>query len=204
MIQPESSKTAREPLHKWILFRLYVHWRVLRSKWRPFWFRQLGADIGRHNQFGKISMPFPKGIVIGHNCLMEDRVRLYLYQPFSGSTIHIGDNNFIGSGTQININGDFRLGNDCLIAANCIFSDANHNYDDLETPIRLQGCRYENIRIEDNVWLGAGVTVLSGVSIHQGAIVAAGAVVNRDIPAYEVWGGVPARKIKDREPLNEK
>ena len=40
--------------------------------------------------------------------------------------------------------------------------------------------------------------VLSGVTIHEGAIVAAGAVVNKDIPSNEVWGGIPARKIKSR------
>ena len=131
--------------------------------------------------------------------MIEDEVSLRLYQPFSGSSIYIGDNTFIGCGTQININTEFKIGRDCLIAANCIFSDANHIYDNLEKPIREQGCRYKSIELENDVWLGSGVKVLSGVRIHQGAIIAAGAVVNRDIPAYEIWGGVPARKIKDRK-----
>ena len=96
------------------------------------------------------------------------------------------------------------MGNDCLIAANCIFSDTYHINADLETPIRLQGCEYGPIVLEDNVWLGAGVKVLRGVTIHSGAIIAAGAVVNRDIPSNEIWGGIPARKLKDRSPNSQK
>ena len=52
--------------------------------------------------------------------------------------------------------------------------------------------------IEDNVWLGANVIVLRGVKIGENSVVAAGAVVVKDIPADEIWGGVPAKKIKIR------
>lgn len=51
------------------------------------------------------------------------------------------------------------------------------------------------IKVEDDVWLGTGVTLLSGVTIGTGAIVAAGAVVNRDVRPYEIVGGVPAKTI---------
>lgn len=46
------------------------------------------------------------------------------------------------------------------------------------------------------MWIGANAVILRGVSIGDGAIVAAGAVVNHDIPAHEIWGGIPAKKIK--------
>lgn len=55
-----------------------------------------------------------------------------------------------------------------------------------------------NIQIDDDVWLGYGATVLSGVHIGQGAVVAAGAVVTGDVPPYAIVGGVPAKVIKYR------
>ena len=50
--------------------------------------------------------------------------------------------------------------------------------------------------IGDQVWIGAGVIVLRGVTIGRNAIIAAGAVVNRDVPAFEMWGGVPAHRLR--------
>lgn len=52
--------------------------------------------------------------------------------------------------------------------------------------------------VEDDVWIGTGATIVAGVRLGRGCIVAAGAVVTKDIPPCEIWGGVPARKIKDR------
>lgn len=52
--------------------------------------------------------------------------------------------------------------------------------------------------IGHDVWIGAGVIILRGCNVGDGAIIAAGSVVTKDIPEYEVWGGVPARFIKKR------
>jgi len=54
--------------------------------------------------------------------------------------------------------------------------------------------------IEADVWVGIGATILAGVNIGRGAIVAAGAVVTKNVPPYEIHGGVPARKIRERFP----
>ncbi len=55
------------------------------------------------------------------------------------------------------------------------------------------------IVLEDDVWVGANVVILPGVVIGKGSILAAGAVVSRNIPSGEIWGGVPARFIKKVE-----
>lgn len=55
-----------------------------------------------------------------------------------------------------------------------------------------------DIIIDDDVWIGYGATILSGVHIGQGAVVAAGAVVSHDVPPYAIVGGVPARILKYR------
>lgn len=52
--------------------------------------------------------------------------------------------------------------------------------------------------LEDGCDIGAGAVILPGVRIGQGAIIGAGAVVTSDIPSYEIWAGVPARKIGKR------
>jgi acetyltransferase-like isoleucine patch superfamily enzyme len=59
--------------------------------------------------------------------------------------------------------------------------------------------RQKKIIIGENVWLGCNVAVLKGANIGDGAVVAAGAVVTKSIPPYEIWGGVPAKKIGERK-----
>jgi len=68
----------------------------------------------------------------------------------------------------------------------------------LNKPIRDQGHRPGEIIVEDDVWLGANVTVIGSVRVGQGAVVAAGAVVTKDVEPYSIVGGVPAKFIKKR------
>ena len=56
--------------------------------------------------------------------------------------------------------------------------------------------------IGNDVWIGSDVKIISGIRIGDGAIIGANSLVTKDIPSYEVWGGTPAKKIKDRF-LNE-
>ena len=57
--------------------------------------------------------------------------------------------------------------------------------------------RMEGVKIKDDVWIGAGVIILSGVTIGECSVIGAGAVVTKDVEPYTVVAGVPARKIKD-------
>ena len=61
----------------------------------------------------------------------------------------------------------------------------------------------EDVVIENDVWIGCNVTILSGVHIGRGATIAAGAVVNKDIPPYCIAGGVPAKPIKSYWTVDE-
>ena len=63
--------------------------------------------------------------------------------------------------------------------------------------IKDQGNIYADVILENDVWIGTGVKILPGVTIGKGSVIAAGAVVTKDVPPYTLWGGVPAKKIKD-------
>lgn len=102
------------------------------------------------------------------------------------------------------------IGNYCSVAQKVTFVlDADHRIDTISTyPFKvklLHSQQFEatskgDIVVEDDVWIGYGATILSGVRIGQGAVVAAGALVTKDVPAYAVVGGVPAKVIKYRFP----
>jgi len=76
---------------------------------------------------------------------------------------------------------------------------ADHRIDCAGTPAIFAGAPPRpRTRIESDVWLGYGAVIRAGVTIGRGAVIAAGSVLTRDVPAYEVWAGVPARKLRDR------
>ena len=101
-----------------------------------------------------------------------------------------------------------KIGNYVSIAQNVTFIlDAEHPLDHISTyPFRvkiLKDCKYEafskgDIIVGDDVWIGYGAIIMSGVHIGQGAVVAAGAVVTKDVEPYAIVGGVPAKTIKYR------
>jgi acetyltransferase-like isoleucine patch superfamily enzyme len=95
--------------------------------------------------------------------------------------------------------GGLEVGNNVLIAAQTCIVPSNHIFQDPDIQIRLQGNESKGVRIENDVWLGAGVRVLDGVIIGAGSVVAAGSVVTKDVPKFAVVGGVPARIIKWRK-----
>ena len=99
------------------------------------------------------------------------------------------------------------IGNFCSIGPKVMFIvSADHNTNTISTyPFKvkvmheaMEGISKGDIIVGDDVWIGYGATVLSGVHIGQGAVVAAGSVVSNDVPPYAIVGGVPAKVIRYR------
>lgn len=139
-------------------------------RFRKLIYRLLGADIGKTSVlFRRQDVIYPYGLSVGEHVTIGTRCLLD-----ARGGIAIGDN--------VNISGDVRLitGNHCI-------NDPGFK------------ATFLPIKICNNVWICTGATILSGVTIGEGAVIAAGAVVTKDVPPYEVWGGVPAKHLTKRK-----
>lgn len=119
------------------------------------------------------------------------------FSIYSGATVTIGEEATVTLGSGY-INGDasiscfagVTIGHGVAIGPGLLLIDDDRH--------RLSGTPSSAgaIAIGDRVWIGSRVTVLKGVTVGDRAIVAAGSVVTKDVPAGELWGGVPARFIR--------
>jgi acetyltransferase-like isoleucine patch superfamily enzyme len=114
------------------------------------------------------------------------------------------DNISIGSNTRINKLCNFRfkkgkiiIGENTLIAQYVSVITHSYNYD-VKSDIKTQSMFSKDVYIGNGVWIGAYVVIMPGVNISDGAIIGAHSIVNKDVPANEIWAGIPAKKIKER------
>ncbi len=110
--------------------------------------------------------------------------------------ISIGNNSGIGDYSYIQ--GEVTIGSNVMMAPNVAIIATNHNYEKKDLPMNKQGEKQTPVTICDDVWLGYGCIILSGVTINKGAVVGAGAVVTKNVPEYAIVGGNPAKVIKMR------
>lgn len=131
-----------------------------------------------------IDMPFSSTIHIGANF-------------FNPSNITIGNDTIIGDHCFMDGRAKLTIGSHVGIASQVLIYNDEHN---------INSDNYENsfgpVEIGDYVFIGPRSIILPNIKIGKGAVVAAGAVVTKDIPEFEVWGGVPAQKISDRKNKN--
>jgi len=144
--------------------------------------------------YQKVRILLPKNVSLSPNVVLYP----YAYLKSCNGRILIGENTSIGEYTYINAMDSVLIGSNVLIAPSCHITDANHNTEKGK-PIRYQGITAKPVVIHDDVWVGAGVKILSGVTLGEGSVVAAGAVVTKDVPPYSIVAGVPAKVIGQRK-----
>lgn len=137
---------------------------------------------------------------IGEATAIESQCTIWLAdEPEANPQLTVGKAVFIGRNSYIGVFHPVTIGGKTIVGAYSYIISGDHAIADLKVPVRDQGYVGKAIHIGANVWLGCHVVVLKGVTIGEGAVVAAGAVVTSDIPAFEIWGGVPAKKIGSRK-----
>jgi acetyltransferase-like isoleucine patch superfamily enzyme len=143
-------------------------------------------------------------IRIGKNTRIEGELFIF---PHGGQLV-FGDWCFVGPGTRIWSACNIIIGNRVLISHNCTIVDSlthpinakkrHLQYRDILTTghPKIIDLGEQPVKIDDDVWIGAGSTILRGVSIGCASIVGAGSVVTRDVPPFTVVAGNPARTVR--------
>jgi acetyltransferase-like isoleucine patch superfamily enzyme len=155
----------------------------------------------------KISLHYEnkQQIVIGDFTSINDFVTLAVANDphcnLDNSKLIIGSNTYIGEYNNIRAGGGIiKIGNYCSISQHITIVASNHGIAK-DTIIKDQAWSTKKnfVTIEDDVWIGANSVILPGVTIGKGAVIGAGSVVTKDIPAYAIAIGNPARVIKYRQ-----
>jgi galactoside O-acetyltransferase len=133
---------------------------------------------------------------LGENCVIEPP----LYANWGGANVSIGDNFYANFNLTLVDDAEIKIGNNVMIGPNVTIATACHP---ISPSLREKGCQYNlPVTIEDNVWIGSGVSVLPGVTIHKNSIIGAGSIVTKDIPENVIAFGNPckvSRKINERD-----
>jgi len=122
--------------------------------------------------------------------------------PFTcdfGNMVKFGKVVFINHSAILSASGGIEFEDGVMAAPGLRIATINHDMNERHTKYT-----YGKVTIKKNAWIGMNVTICPGVTIGEYAVVGAGAVVTKDVPAYTVVGGVPAKVIKMLDPAKQK
>lgn len=153
---------------------------------------QGGLTASHHTYIDALSK---EGVTFGQNVSLGKYTRIECTNVFSdlGKGFKAGDNVSLGSDCFFGSAGGIEIGNYVSLHSE------NHNFSDVNILMWCQGVSRQGIKIGDDCWIGAKVTILDGVNVGKGCILAAVSVLTKgDYPDYYIIAGVPARVIRRR------
>lgn len=127
---------------------------------------------------------------IGHKVVIHRNCEIR-----SGLNITIGEGTIIGDNTILDGNGGIVIGNNVNVSSNSSLYSSQH----MVQSSLFEG-EYKEIKVGDRCWISSNTVVLPGVIIGEGAVLASGAVATKNLDSFTVYGGVPAKEIKKRNP----
>ncbi len=160
--------------------------------------KNCNLTIGNNFKIGEASRCFIQNDWnFGDNVKIETNCAIFAREPDFSGKLYIGNNSNIGDYTIIDLVNDLTIGNDVAIGPNCTIYTHDHIYTDKSLPAWKGGVISKPIIIEDGAWVGANVTILPGTTIGKRAVVAAGSIVTQNVEANCIYGGNPAKLIKE-------
>lgn len=170
-----------------------------------------GYVSSEFGSFGNSFVEYPsteivgeKYMAVGDNTVLGRNIVLTAWDHFGGQrfspSISIGNNVKIGERAHITCINKIKIGDNVLFGKNVLITDNAHGITSKEMMILPPTIRPVSspgpVVIGNNVWIGEKASIMPNVTIGDGAIIAANAVVTKDVPAYSVVAGVPAKIVK--------
>ena len=136
-----------------------------------------------------------RGVIeVGQECEINQGVEL---NPWGGA-IRLGRRVWLGPYAVIYGHGGVEIGDQTLVSMHVSILSSDHAIPERAKMIRNCGDVLKHTKIGRDVWIGTNAVVLGGVTIGDGCVIGAGSVVTKDLPAYSVAVGVPARVVRTR------
>ena len=174
---------------------------------------RLPNALRRRYQRALLKSAFKENLELGHLVRLASPEKIQIH---SKGKLEIGNGSIIEEDSLLNISGHCKIGDNCYVSTrvligcslkvtigdqvaigpNVIVLDSNHNFDNLEMPIVLQGASLESVHIQSNCWIGANSIILPGVDLANHVVVAAGSVVTKSFGPNVLIAGNPARVIR--------
>lgn len=183
----------------WHYFKCVIIKREELSRRQIKKFKYFGKDTTINTPAKLISGMDKISIGDGTTILKNSRLQCYTQERVPNSSIVVGNKCYIGFNfTALSgPGGSIKIGNEVLIASDVIVTNENHGIDpESEIPYMDQPLKVKSVKIDDGCWIGEKVCIMQGVSVGEKSIIGAASVVTKDIPAYSIAAGSPARVIK--------